>query len=328
MSSSCIGLTSEEFVLRLPADLSKVSGPDDVVLAALADAAGTSGELRGPPLWRASSRRFRTAYRRAVVAQARDAGLVERTLKPSLFLIYAMIFASCTWPLWLDQRLVLLVPVLSIAAMIASVPFLSRVGITDEGVKRRARWLAYRRWLRAQDQLRRGGCAGNRHLGTAAHVRRRAGRGGGGGDGVVARRGRRPRGRPVRRRAVVTKRRLRTLTLPVLLWRGFWRRCPQCGSAGIFDTWFKLRPRCPRCHFPLQREEGYWIGGIGMNTVVTFGLVGISLLVSFIVTWEDRRGAAVFIPAFAVAADRAARVLRLVPQPVERHPPRHDARAS
>jgi uncharacterized protein (DUF983 family) len=95
---------------------------------------------------------------------------------------------------------------------------------------------------------------------------------------------------------------LRTLTLPVLLWRGFWRRCPQCGARGIFETWFKVRPRCPRCNFPLQREEGFWIGGIGMNTVVTFGLVGISLLVSFIVTWEDRRGVAVFVPAFAVAA--------------------------
>jgi uncharacterized protein (DUF983 family) len=97
-------------------------------------------------------------------------------------------------------------------------------------------------------------------------------------------------------------RRLRTLTLPLLLWRGFWRRCPQCGSTGCFETWFRIRPRCPRCNFPLQREEGFWIGGIGMNTVVTFGLVGVSLLVSFILTWEDRRGVAVFVPAFAVAA--------------------------
>jgi hypothetical protein len=39
-----------------------------------------------------------------------------------------------------------------------------------------------------------------------------------------------------------------------------------------------------------------------MNTVVTFGLVGVSLLVSFTLTWNDRSGAAVFIPAFAVAA--------------------------
>lgn len=97
-------------------------------------------------------------------------------------------------------------------------------------------------------------------------------------------------------------RRLRPLTLPRLLWRGFWRRCPQCGSSGCFETWFKIRVRCPRCNFPLQREEGFWIGGIGMNTVVTFGLVGISLLVSFLLTWEDRRGVVVFVPAFAVAA--------------------------
>jgi uncharacterized protein (DUF983 family) len=96
--------------------------------------------------------------------------------------------------------------------------------------------------------------------------------------------------------------RLRTLTVPVLLWRGFRRRCPQCGSSGCFETWFRIRERCPRCHFPLQREEGFWIGGIGMNTVVTFGLVGVSLLVSFLLTWDDRRGVAVFVPAFAVAA--------------------------
>jgi uncharacterized protein (DUF983 family) len=95
---------------------------------------------------------------------------------------------------------------------------------------------------------------------------------------------------------------LRTLTVPVLLWRGLWRRCPQCGSSGCFETWFRIRERCPRCHFPLQREEGFWIGGIGMNTVVTFGLVGLSLLVSFVLTWDDRRGVAVFVPAFAVAA--------------------------
>ena len=153
-------ITSEEFVLRMPADRSAVSGPDAVVLDALADAAAPSGELRGPPLWRASSRRFRAAYRRAVVAEARGAGLVERTLQPSLFLIYAMIFASCTWPLWLDQRLVLLAPVLGMAAAIASIPFLARLAITDEGVERRARWLAYRRWLRSQDQLCEVGAPG------------------------------------------------------------------------------------------------------------------------------------------------------------------------
>jgi uncharacterized membrane protein len=95
-----------------------------------------------------------------VATEARTAGLVERIHKPSVFLIYATIFASCTWPLWLDQRLVLLAPVAGIACMIASIPFLSRMTITDEGVRRRARWLAYRRWLRSQDQVGEVGAPG------------------------------------------------------------------------------------------------------------------------------------------------------------------------
>ncbi|MFN2505856.1 MAG: hypothetical protein ABR540_16780 [Acidimicrobiales bacterium] len=47
----------------------------------------------------------------------------------------------------------LLLPVGTIAGVILSIPFLSRVTITDEGVRRRARWLAFRRFLRAQGSL-------------------------------------------------------------------------------------------------------------------------------------------------------------------------------
>ena len=86
-----------------------------------------------------------------------------------------------------------------------------------------------------------------------------------------------------------------------MLLRGLMRRCPLCGSGDLFTSFFMVKERCPRCNFPIHREEGHWIGAIGMNTVVSFGLLLITLVVVFALTWDDRSGLAVFVPAFAVA---------------------------
>lgn len=94
----------------------------------------------------------------------------------------------------------------------------------------------------------------------------------------------------------------RPLTAARLLWRGLRRRCPLCGGGDVFKTFFLVKERCPRCGFPINREEGHWIGAIGINMVVTFGLLLLTLLVVFALTWSERRGAPVFISAFAVAA--------------------------
>lgn len=91
------------------------------------------------------------------------------------------------------------------------------------------------------------------------------------------------------------------LTIPRLLWRGVRRRCPLCGGGGCFATFFTKRPRCPRCAFPLIREEGHWIGALGMNTIVTFGLLALTLAVSIALTWQARRGIWIFGPALLVA---------------------------
>jgi uncharacterized protein (DUF983 family) len=91
------------------------------------------------------------------------------------------------------------------------------------------------------------------------------------------------------------------LTLPRLLVRGLFRRCPLCGSGQQFSTWFEKKDRCPRCNFPLKREEGHWIGALGMNTVVTLGLLLITMVTVLVVMWDHRRGAPLFISCFAVA---------------------------
>lgn len=91
------------------------------------------------------------------------------------------------------------------------------------------------------------------------------------------------------------------LTLPRLLARGVARRCPLCGGGHLFHTWFEVKDRCPRCNFPIRREEGHWIGAIGINTIVTFTALVLTMLVGFVLTWEERRAAPIFISSFLVA---------------------------
>jgi uncharacterized protein (DUF983 family) len=73
-------------------------------------------------------------------------------------------------------------------------------------------------------------------------------------------------------------------TFRVLL-RGLRKRCPRCGERRIFDTFFRLKPRCPVCDLRFEREEGGFLGAIALNYVAAFGfwlvvmVVGIALTV-------------------------------------------------
>lgn len=86
-----------------------------------------------------------------------------------------------------------------------------------------------------------------------------------------------------------------------LMARGFTRRCPLCGCFRIFRTYFKIHDRCPRCQFPLKRVEGHEIGALGMNTVVTFGLMLIVIVVGLVVTYPGVPALRLGIAAGAVA---------------------------
>jgi len=83
----------------------------------------------------------------------------------------------------------------------------------------------------------------------------------------------------------------------VLLWRGFWRHCPVCGSGHVFRRWFFIRERCPGCAFKFERVEGHWIGAIAMNTIVAFGLMLTAIVVGAWITYPD----VPFLPVASVA---------------------------
>jgi len=46
-------------------------------------------------------------------------------------------------------------------------------------------------------------------------------------------------------------------------------RCPACGNSSIIQKPFHIKHHCEHCHALFKREEGFFVGAILMNVVVT-----------------------------------------------------------
>jgi uncharacterized protein (DUF983 family) len=86
-----------------------------------------------------------------------------------------------------------------------------------------------------------------------------------------------------------------------MLGRGLLKRCAVCGRGGLFRRWFTMIERCPRCGLRFERIEGHWSGDLGINTIVSFGALFLTLIVGFAVTYPDVPGVALFLAAVSVA---------------------------
>ena len=53
------------------------------------------------------------------------------------------------------------------------------------------------------------------------------------------------------------------------LWRSLKLQCPVCGQASIVARPFTLKHRCDWCGVIFKREEGFFVGAIMANVVVT-----------------------------------------------------------
>jgi uncharacterized protein (DUF983 family) len=72
-----------------------------------------------------------------------------------------------------------------------------------------------------------------------------------------------------------------------MIGRALSRRCPRCGSGDVFSGWFDLVGNCPSCGLHFEREQGYWVGAMIINTAVAIvGLFGVFLL-GLLLTWPD-----------------------------------------
>mgnify|MGYP007025640757 CR=1 FL=1 len=68
--------------------------------------------------------------------------------------------------------------------------------------------------------------------------------------------------------------------------RGATRACPVCGQRKLFRG-LAILPDCPRCGLHFERIEGHWIGSVGLNTIVTFGLLAITVVGGLVATFPD-----------------------------------------
>jgi len=83
--------------------------------------------------------------------------------------------------------------------------------------------------------------------------------------------------------------------------RGLTGRCPVCGQGHLFRHWFRMIERCPRCGLRFERTEGHWTGDLGINTIVSFGALLVTLLGGFLLTYPDVPAAGLLLACLTVA---------------------------
>jgi uncharacterized protein (DUF983 family) len=87
---------------------------------------------------------------------------------------------------------------------------------------------------------------------------------------------------------------MRTL---LLIARALTRRCPACGSAGIFRSYFALEPQCPGCGLLFEREEGYFLGAMMVNLAVSELIFALGLAALVLATWPNPPWKVIWIAA-------------------------------
>jgi uncharacterized protein (DUF983 family) len=73
----------------------------------------------------------------------------------------------------------------------------------------------------------------------------------------------------------------------LMLWRGLRRKCARCGQGKLFTRWFRMVSDCPNCHLHFEREPGYWVGAVAINTAVIGFLFAVVLVVFSALTVPD-----------------------------------------
>ena len=75
------------------------------------------------------------------------------------------------------------------------------------------------------------------------------------------------------------------------LLRGFSRHCPDCGSGRLFTRYFTMVDDCPQCELHFERDEGYWVGAMIVNTAFA-----ILFFLGIVMSWEPEGDRARSVP--------------------------------
>jgi uncharacterized protein (DUF983 family) len=76
--------------------------------------------------------------------------------------------------------------------------------------------------------------------------------------------------------------------IAVLLGRALRLQCPNCGSKPIFESWGRLKKRCPGCGLWLERgESDYFLGAYVVSLIAVEAMFAIGFVIVLVVTWPD-----------------------------------------
>ena len=79
--------------------------------------------------------------------------------------------------------------------------------------------------------------------------------------------------------------------------------CPWCGSRRTFiRRWLGKHDRCRTCGIRWRREEGFELGAVTVNTVLTFIVLTAGMTVGFVLTSPDIPIAPMILSLLGVAA--------------------------
>lgn len=73
--------------------------------------------------------------------------------------------------------------------------------------------------------------------------------------------------------------------LLMCLLRALLRRCPACGGGPLFKSYFSMVDACPNCQLRLERDEGYYLGAIGLNIFFAEAICIGTLVGAMVITW-------------------------------------------
>jgi len=86
-----------------------------------------------------------------------------------------------------------------------------------------------------------------------------------------------------------------------MLGRALLRRCPRCGGKGWFTGWVRKQDRCRTCGYRYERQPGFLLGAVTINTIVTFGLLAVVIVVSLVLSYPDVALVPTLVAGMAVA---------------------------
>jgi len=74
--------------------------------------------------------------------------------------------------------------------------------------------------------------------------------------------------------------------IATMVGRALRRCCPRCGERA-FSSYFGLLEHCHRCGLRFEREPGYWVGALIINTTVVFGSFVFLFAGGILVFWPN-----------------------------------------